>query len=197
MTTYLSLEVLYESLGYLDLQSLLRLSRVSLCGKAIVESLPVNRSLAKSAGHTFEILNRADILGLHFVTMLYAALHAERCISCDAYRAFLLLLTAERCCFVCLVANQSLWTISLPLAGECFDLTKQQLKVLPVMWSMPEKYHVPHNKNCQRSIRFTNVKATKQLALKVHGSLEALEMYYPLGPEDFPTLKFDVLTWWH
>ncbi|KAF1952920.1 F-box domain-containing protein [Byssothecium circinans] len=192
----LPLEVLHESFRYLDLQSLLRLSCVSLRGKAVVESLPVYRDLAKSAGHTFEILNRARILSLHSVTTLHAALHSERCISCCAYGAFLLLLSAERCCFLCLVVNQSLWMISLPLAQECFGLTKQQLKALPIMWSIPGKYCVPRSKSRQRSIRLTGVKAAKELALKVHGSLEALAMKYPLNPLDLPPFKIDMLTWY-
>jgi hypothetical protein len=192
----LPLEVLHESLRYLDLRSLLRLSRVCWRGKAIVESLPAYRNLAKSAGYIFEILNRARIFDLHSVTTLNAALQSERCISCDAYGAFLLLLSAERCCFVCLVVNQSLWMVSLPLAGECFVLTKQQLKALPVMWSIPGKYGVPHRISRQRSIRLTSVKAVKELAVQVHGSMEALTANYPLDPRDHTSSKFDKLLWY-
>ncbi|KAF2271828.1 F-box domain-containing protein [Westerdykella ornata] len=192
----LPLEILHESFRYLDLQSLSRLSRVSLRGKAVVESLPVYRDLAKSAGHTFEILNRARILSLHSVTTLHAALYTERCISCGAYGAFLLLLSAERCCFLCLVVNQSLWMLPLPAARECFGLTKQQLKALPIMWSIPGKYCVPRSKSRQRSIRLTSVKAAKELALKVHGSIEALEMKHPLDPQAHPAFKTDMLTWY-
>ncbi|KAF2807883.1 uncharacterized protein BDZ99DRAFT_478406 [Mytilinidion resinicola] len=80
----LPLEILHESLGYLHLQSLSRLSRVSLRGKAVVESLREHGNIVSAAGHTFEILNRARILGLHSVTTLHAALCSERSISCGA-----------------------------------------------------------------------------------------------------------------
>ncbi|KAF2802824.1 uncharacterized protein BDZ99DRAFT_454540 [Mytilinidion resinicola] len=193
----LPLEILHESLTYLDLQSLWRLSRVSLRGKAIVESLREHRNLVTSAGYTFEILNRARILGLHSVTTLYAALYSKRCISCDAYGPFLLLLSAERCCFGCLAVNQSLWMISLPLVGECFGLTKQQLRALPIMRSIPGKYRVAHSVSHQRSIRLTTVKAAKELALKVHGSLEALATKFPLDARNIATVnKLDTLTWY-
>ena len=192
----LPLEVLHESLAYLDLQSLWRLSRVSLRGKAVVESLHEYGKLAKFAAHTFKILKQARILGLHSVSTLYAALYSERCISCGAYGAFLFLLFAERCCFACLVDNQSLWMISLPLARECFGLTKQQVKALPVMWSIPGKYCVPHNVSHQKSIRLSSVKAAKELALKVHRSLEELATTYPLDSWNLPTHKMDMFTWY-
>lgn len=193
----LPLEVLHESLRYLDLQSLCHLSRVCLRGKVVVESLPEHKTLVKFTGHTFTILKQAKILGLHSITTLHAALHSERCISCGGYGPFLLLLSAERCCTPCLAVNQSLWMTSLPLAQECFGFTEQQLKALPVMSSIPGLYRLPLKKTSrQRSMKLTSVKAAKTLALKLHGSMEELETKHPLDPSNIPTEeKFNVLRW--
>ncbi|KAF2488641.1 hypothetical protein BU16DRAFT_623379 [Lophium mytilinum] len=161
----LPLEVLHESLAYLDLQSLRYLSRVSLRGKAVVESLKEYGKIARVAAYTFKILTQAKILDLHSISTLCVALCSNRCLSCGEYGAFLILLSAERCCFACLIDNQSLWMISLPLARHSFDLTKEQVKALPVMWSIPGRYgDVFH----QRSMAFSTVKAAKELALMVH-----------------------------
>ncbi|KAF2495298.1 hypothetical protein BU16DRAFT_618139 [Lophium mytilinum] len=70
----IALETLHDCLGYLDLQSLWRLSRVSLRGKAVVESLSEYGNLVTSVGHTFKILKRAKILAIHSITTLHAAL---------------------------------------------------------------------------------------------------------------------------
>ncbi|KAF2816416.1 uncharacterized protein BDZ99DRAFT_505848 [Mytilinidion resinicola] len=178
----LPLEVLHEFLSYLDLQSLWRLSRVFLRGKAVVEFLHEYRKLAKFAAHTFKILKQARIVGLYSVSTLYAAFYSKRCISCGAYGAFLFLLSAKRCCFACLVDNQSLWMILLLLVRECFGLTKQQVKALPVMWSIPGK--------------LSSVKAAKELALKVHRLLEELATIYPLDSWNLPTHKMDKFIWY-
>lgn len=64
--------------------------------------------------------------------------------------------------------------IPLALAGDCFHLTQQDLKALPTMRSIPGRYFVQHRISRQRPIRLTSVKAAKELALKVHGSTEAM-----------------------
>lgn len=170
----LPLELLHATFNYLDLQSLSRVSRVSLRGKAVIESLPAYRDLSLSARHIFATLSRARVIGLHSAAALHGALRSDRCTSCGKYGAFLFILSSERCCFVCLSRNQSFWMIPLAVAGDCFDLTQKDLKALPTMRSIPGKYFVQHRISRQRSIRLTSVKAAKELALKVHGSIEAM-----------------------
>jgi hypothetical protein len=191
----LPLEVIYGCLPHLSLQTLWNLSRVSLRGKAVVESLPMYRTLAKSAGYIFSVLKQAKILDRHSITTLYAALHSQSCVSCGAYGCFLLLLSAERCCFICLEMNQSLWMISIPLAQECFGFTKKQLPRLPVMWSLPGKYCVTRSISRQKPMRLTSVRAAKKRALRLHGSLQALDTKFPLEPLNMQSAKFRGLTW--
>jgi len=206
----LPLELLHALLNYLDLQSLSRILRVSLRGKAIVESLPAYRDLASTAGNIFQILSYTRLIGLHSATTLQAALHSDRCISCGQYGAFLFLLSSKRCCFACLSFNQSLWLIPLAFARDCFNLTRQQVKDLPTMRSIPGKHFVRRSISRLRPIKLTSVHATKELAIKVHGSVEAIarnlaierlstttrKPYNAVWYQDAPLLPFsqDILT---
>jgi hypothetical protein len=195
----LPLELLHECMIYLDLMSLARLCRVSLRGAVVVKSALPLRNYAAAAGDSLTVLAHARILGLHSVVKLYAALHSDRCVSCGAYGAFLHILSAERCCFMCLVFNQSLRMISLPAAKECFSLTNQHLKSLPFMWSIPGEYSLPDHTSQKRSIRLACVRAVKELAIKVHGSLEALAERHPLDAEPlprFPPFKAALYRWY-
>lgn len=162
----LPLELLHATLSYLDLQTLSYFLRVSLSGKAIVESLPAYRDLLSSAGHVFPILKRTRAIHLHSVATLHAALHSDRCASCGNFGAFLSLLASERCCFACLSRNQSLWMVTPTFARDCFDLTRQEAKALPVMRSIPGRYFVRRRISRLRSVTLTSVKAAKELALK-------------------------------
>lgn len=170
----LPIELLHAIFEILDLESLSRVSRVSLRGKNIVESLPAYRDLLLSAGHIFRILSRTRVINRHSSATLHAALHADRCVSCGDYGAFLFLLTFERCCIACISGNQSLWMVPLSVAGDCFNLTKTELKTLPTMRSIPRKYSVKNSVSRQRPIRLTSVKAAKERALQVHGSIDAM-----------------------
>lgn len=170
----LPLELLHATLDYLDLQSLSRFSRVSLRGRTIAESLPAYRDLVSAAGHIFRTLSDARSIDLHSVAILHKALRSDRCISCGQYGAFLFLLSSERCCFACLSFNQSLWLLPLPFARDCFDLTRQQLKALPTMRSIPGTYFVRRSFSRLRPITLTSVRAAKELAIKIHGSTDAI-----------------------
>lgn len=190
------LELLHECLGHLDVLSLQRLSRVCLHGKRVVESLLQLSTPMEATRDTLVILNRAQVLGLHSVNALCAALSSDTCISCDAYGPFLHLLSAQRCCFLCVMANQSLWMVSVPTSKLCFGLKEKQLRKLPVMWSIPGKYRVPRSRSRLQSIRLTTIKAAKELALKKCGSLEAFEKACPFHPDDFPPFKVDLWMWY-
>ncbi|KAF2010810.1 F-box domain-containing protein [Aaosphaeria arxii CBS 175.79] len=170
----LPLELLHAIISYLDLGSLSRISQVSLRGRVIIESLPAYRDLATVAGHIAPALSQTRLIGLHSVTTLQAALRSDRCISCGQYGAYLFLLSSEGCCLACLTNNQSLWLIPLSVARDCFDLTRQQLKDQPIMRSIPGTYAVRTSKYRARPIRLISVRIAKELAIKVHGSAEAV-----------------------
>lgn len=64
--------------------------------------------------------------------------------------------------------------IPLALAGDGFDLTQQESKALPTMRSIPGTYSIQSRKTRHQTIRLTSLKAAKELALRVHGSTNAM-----------------------
>jgi hypothetical protein len=136
----LPLELLHSICASLDFQSLSRLSRTSLRGKAIVESLPAYRDLMKYAPYTLNALGKTGLISVHSPTMLHAALHSENCVSCGEYGAFLFLPTCERVCYECLQRNASFWVVSTRQARKYFNLTERQLKSEPYMRNIPGYY---------------------------------------------------------
>lgn len=170
----LPLELLHESCGYLDVQSLTRLSRVSLRGTSVVETLSVYKELFKFAGYIFKIFQQARILNLHSIATLDAALHSKQCVSCGNFGPFLHIITAQRCCFVCLLLNASFWVMPPSVAQECFGLTTRRLDSLPIMWTIPSRYSIA-NKTWRRDREpLTSVHAAKEAALRVHGLLDVM-----------------------
>ncbi|KAF2429750.1 hypothetical protein EJ08DRAFT_266982 [Tothia fuscella] len=192
----LPLELLLEAFTYLDFQSVSRLSRVSMRSYFILASLTAYRDLTSSTRHVFSVLKNAGILGLHSIGTLHDVLFTGKCASCGAFGAFLLLLSAERCCFVCLTINQSLWVFSLPVATQSFGLTKQQLSVLPFMWSIPGKYGLSYTGSRQKSVRLVSVKAVEKLAIKLYGSEEKHNAKCPLIPFDIVPYKLEKWRWY-
>ena len=170
----LPLELLHSILNMLDFQSLSRLSRVSLRGKATVESLPAYRDLIEHAPHALSALGLTRLISLYSAAKLRMTLLSEDCISCGQYGAFLFLPRCERCCYECLLSNQSLWVVSTALAGKCFDLTPRQLKRIPIMYSIPGIYFVGHKISRRRRLRLVSVKSAKQLGIMLHGSIEKI-----------------------
>lgn len=118
----LPLEILHITLGYLDLQSLSCLSRVSAAGRAVVLSLPQFSHLLSYAGHVFSALSRTRTIGLHSVTTLNTLLHSDRCRSYGKNGAFLHILLAERCCHACLLGQPIPLGNSSEAGGRIFRL---------------------------------------------------------------------------
>ena len=188
----LPLELQHDCLSKLDLRSLARLSRVSCHGEAVVVSLRQLQVLTEHADNIFATLTRTKVIHRHSVARLHAALTSENCISCGQYGPYLRLLTAERCCYLCLLLNPSLQLISIPKAKECFALTNRQTAKLVTMWSIPGRYADPRGgvgpgALRRRSLRLVGVDAAKALALKAHKSLIALDKKHPLVHENYST----------
>ncbi|KAI9788579.1 MAG: hypothetical protein M1816_006828 [Peltula sp. TS41687] len=168
----LPLELVHATLNLLDFQSLSRLSRVSLRGEAVVSSLPAYRDLMEHAPHALTALGQTRLINVHSSAALRAALKSDQCVSCREYGAFLFLPTCERCCFVCLQRNQSLWVIPTALAGKCFRLTPKQLKSIPILYSIPGVYWIGRRISQRRKL--LSVKMAKELGIVVHGSIEKM-----------------------
>lgn len=193
----LPLELIHECLGHLDIQSLWQLFRVCCGGHAVVKTLSGLKKLVQHCNYLFKVLVQTQTLGIHSLNTLVSVLESERCVSCGAFGAFLLVLTAERCCSACLHANQSLWLTSLSLAKRAFGLTDEQLKELPTMRRVPAKIYWVNGISSgsiadydveEPWLLLTSVRAAKEKAITVYGSIEALESEQPLvygGLDDY------------
>lgn len=167
-------ELLFLTLDLLDFQSLSRLSRVSLKGKAVVENLATYIDMMKHAPTILTALGRTGLLCYHSATSLRRTLRSDKCVSCFGFGAFLFLPTCERVCFECLSENCSLRMMTISLARQCFHLTECQLKRIPIMYSIPGMYGVWGTVSRYRVYRLVSVKQAKRLAIEVHGSVENL-----------------------
>ncbi|KAI1771100.1 hypothetical protein F4818DRAFT_221714 [Hypoxylon cercidicola] len=167
-------ELLLLTLNFLDFQSLSRISRVSLKGKAVVETLPAYREMMKHAPKILTALGKTGLLVHHSSSLLRQTLRSEKCVSCFDFGAFLFLPTCERVCFECLHQNHAFRMTTPAIAKRCFHLTHSQLKRIPIMHSIPGTYSVRFHVSCSPSCRLVSVKQAKQLAIEVHGSIEHL-----------------------
>jgi hypothetical protein len=170
----LPLEILHHVLELLDFQSLSRLSRVSIAGKSIVESVLAYQIFMDYAPHVLTALSRTHLIASHSAKALFRAIISGDCIACGEYGAYLFLPTAERCCLLCLHKNQGLWVIPTATAKDCFNLTSRQLKSIPNMLSIPGRYFVGRNIARKLRLKLVSVKAAKLLAIKVHGSIKTM-----------------------
>jgi hypothetical protein len=173
----LPIELLYMILGNVDFLYLTRLVCTSRQGQNLVTSFPAYVELILHAPETLAALSKMRILRLHRASALRSALHSDECSCCGSFGAFLFLLSCERCCFECISSKQALWALPRADAGKCFNLSAKQLKALPSARNLPGKYCVLFDISRSRPLQLVSVRATKELALQVHGSEAALMDY--------------------
>ena len=132
----LPLELLYQICGYLDLQSLERLSRVSVRGREVVDSSLPLQELRKAVGdRTLKTLYRVGLRCHHTMFRLHTALISPTCVSCGDFGPFLHLLSVERCCYYCLINNQAFCCMSMASLSQCFLLPATEEHKLPLVWA--------------------------------------------------------------
>lgn len=146
-------ELLLLTLELLDFQSLSRMSRVSLRGKAVVEGLPAFREMMQHAPETLPALGQTRLLKYHSSSLLRQTLRSAKCASCFSFAGFLFLPTCERVCFECLHENRALWLMTRAQAKRCFRLTDKQLATIPTLYSIPGTYNVMFLISRRRMIR--------------------------------------------
>ena len=156
----------------LDLQTISRISRVSVQGLTVVQSLPAYQELLEHVPCVVAVLSQTKLLSLHSMIQLRGVLRSDRCECCPEYGAYLFLPTCVRCCWECLNINPSLRAISLKDAKKYFGLKERHLKQLPVLHTIPGNYIF--TENTQVSSSLISAVAAKELGIMVHGSAENL-----------------------
>ena len=172
----LPLELLHQICDYLDLQSLERLSRVSIHGRELVgSSLPFQELRRAVSSDALSILHGAGLRLQHSVSQLYSALVSLDCVSCGELGPFLHLLSAERCCYNCLLCNRYFWCMPVRHLAECFMLPESEMEKLPLLWDAdigPAALRKPAN--MAKNVALTSVAAAKRRSLMIYGSMEAI-----------------------
>lgn len=182
-------EILSFLLDSLDFQSLSCLSQTSLLARNVVEQHPAYDDLMSYAPETLTALKKTGLLSYHSASQLRRTLRSEKCVSCTQFGSYLFLPTCERACCNCLIYNYSLRVTSLAMATRCFRLSYRQLGKIPIMLSIPGGYAMrrglllPGGRH-----RLVSVRQAKELAIKVHGSEEALQALHPKYYKE-PTTK--------
>lgn len=175
-------EVLVMILDYLDFLSLSRISQTSLLGKDIVEGMAAYRDMMQHAPESLTALGRTGLLSFHSASLLHQTLRSRMCVSCYDSGAFLLLPTCERVCFECVYRNSALRVMRVNDAKAVFGLKEVHLRKIPILRNIPREYGVRYSASQRKRLRLLNVKQVKQLAIRVHGSCEALNRCAPKYP---------------
>lgn len=169
-------DVLVMVLDYLDVQSLSRMSQACMEAKHIIEQKPAYADLLRHAPQALAALSKDGLLGLHSAAALHQTLLSKECVSCGGFGEFLLELTCERACRECTSRNVALKAIRPVDAQVAFALTEAQLKDnIPIMKTKKASLYDFKTGTFRTYSAFVNVAQAKKLALKVHGSVEALE----------------------
>ncbi|KAI1122291.1 hypothetical protein F5Y10DRAFT_287343 [Nemania abortiva] len=191
-------ELLFLTLELLDFQSLSRISRVSVRGKAVVEALPAYRDMMEYAPTTLTALGKTRLLRYHSASLLLQTLRTAKCVSCFDFGGFLFLPTCERICFECLYANHAFRMTTIAIAKRCFGLTESHLQRIPITYSIPGTYGMKLNLSRRRVCRLVSIKQVKQLGIEIHGSAEALGKFMPTGQSGKMTFReFRIIKQFH
>ncbi|KAI1153615.1 F-box domain-containing protein [Nemania diffusa] len=175
----LPVELLYEVLKSLDLQSTILFSRVSIQRRNIVYSFSAYRDVIKHTPHALAAFSQTKLLHLH-----------SRCATCLEYGVYLFLPTCERCCWQCLRSNSTRRVVSLTAAAKTFALLPKMVQQLPVMFSILGTYRVAC-KSTQKSYRlvtiFSDSTCLDSLIIPDQGNA-AVDRYFGMASILFPLL---------
>lgn len=169
----LPLEMQHMVLNMLDLQAIMSISRVSVYGRLVVQSLPAYSELLRHAPEAVTALIRTGLAGLHSMALLRAALRSPSCEGCLQYGAYLFLPTGTRCCWECLQVNPSFRAVTPQEAKRYFALKDKHVQQLPVLHTLPGNYGSCHRRT-KKSRPLVSAVSAKELGVRVHGSAERL-----------------------
>lgn len=149
------------------------------------------------APKTLAALGRTGLLKYHSATLLRQTLRSKECVSCGHFGAFLLLPRCERACFDCLDRKTALHAMLLTEAKTTFGLKDAHLRSVPIMKTIPGDYRLHGPSAKITATRLVNVKEAKELAIKVHGSIEALDQFKPVVRRVSGKITYIVLLMYH
>lgn len=172
----LPLELVREVLLQSDLRSLTDFRRVSQRGMQVVDSILEYRKIIKHSPDSIRGILSVG-LGSHITTLtLLNTLHESRCECCGDFAGYIYFLTCKRVCYICIEENPEYHPLLIPEAKRKFGLSAKHVASLPTIRSIPGTYS-PLEKSRKTRLTLLDVSAARNLALKHHGSAEAVEEY--------------------
>lgn len=160
-TVVLPTEAVNTVIRMLDMESAFRFSCTSKLIRQTITNIPEYSELVQHASRPLEGLKWRGAMSLHSIRQLSVTLHSDQCAYCKEYGAFIFIVTAERCCFLCLQENPSLQLISFTDAKEFFGLSKEQFHLLPSI-------NIPYGWSPSRLIPVVSARMAKQLAISLY-----------------------------
>ncbi|CAK7267023.1 hypothetical protein SEPCBS119000_002331 [Sporothrix epigloea] len=141
----LPLELLYDVLFRLDMQSLFKFRQSSLRLRELITSLHEYQAVTTHGLNLVCALLRTRLADSVSLLDCYKALCTQTCELCGKFAGFISLLAWKRCCFRCLRMAPELQVQSLAATQKQFQLTKAEMgqlktfKTLPGIYSMRER----------------------------------------------------------
>lgn len=174
---FLPTEILMAVASHLDIQTLTRLTQVSMALKDVVEFNPVYRDLMTHAPEALAALAATGLLGIHPAPTLHHALSSWRCSSCTVYfGAYLFLPTAERACLSCLDQNPALRVYEPQAVQESFALSDAQFARLPLMRIIQGDYKCGRYADARAGKLMVAVGAARKLSTAVYDASQCEQM---------------------
>ena len=152
----LPLEILYETLRYVDLMSFMSFSMVNRSARDVVNSMTEYKLTRTHAASALEGLFRANLASWFTITDLFAAFCSRVCGVCNRFGGFFYLLGCSRCCLVCAESSWELSEIQTTDALVELGVHHSALKrLVPMMRSEARQFTIrlPPRRGCRSIVR--------------------------------------------
>ncbi|KAJ5718791.1 hypothetical protein N7488_004437 [Penicillium malachiteum] len=177
------LEIIHEMMNHMDFLTLERFSRTCNYARVAAANNPTYKLLIEHSAKLPELLMSTQ----HSLRMLKAELQFPNCRSCDTLTPYFYMPTCERLCRNCSEFDKNYWLVELLSTKYVFNLTTDDLRLLPVTCLKPSSYHAPHFPVARHGIaHLVPVKCAIERAVKRWGSMESMrEAAEQLSPDRF------------
>jgi hypothetical protein len=135
----LPVEILMMILRHMNIRTFFRFRQVNLRVRELSAAIKEYETIAKYALGAVRALLRTNLAG-GTVNSLYQELQSDRCKTCHGFGGLLFLLTAQRCCFNCLLHSSRYHVMGLDEFYNSANVTREALRHRPVLRTVSGKY---------------------------------------------------------
>ncbi|KAJ5716252.1 hypothetical protein N7493_008163 [Penicillium malachiteum] len=181
------LEIVHEMMNHMDFLTLERFSRTCHYARVAAANNPTYKLLIEHSAKLPELLMSTRVIYWHSLRMLKAELQFPNCRSCGTLTPYFYIPTCERLCRNCSEFDKNYWLIELLSTKYAFNLTTDDLRLLPITCLKPSSYHGPHFPVARHGVaHLVPVKCAIERAVKRWGSMELMrEAAEQLSPDRF------------